>query len=201
MDQHAGVNRHVIDALRGLLFDHFEHHIGVQIFHAFHPRDCFVNRHGADRHRRMAQYRLANFVNVAAGGEVHHRIGAVMHGGVQLLQFLFNFRGHGRVADVGIDLAQRRHANRHRLQFRMIDVGGNNHAAARHFLAHQFSRDLFAVRHIAHFFGDHALAGVMHLRKVAIGVLLLAAGEPLRARLRDTVTVVAITGVAIRRGH
>ncbi len=32
-NQHAGVNRHIIHALLGLLFDHFQHYINIEIFH------------------------------------------------------------------------------------------------------------------------------------------------------------------------
>jgi hypothetical protein len=43
----------------------------------------------------------------------------------------------------------------------------------------------------------------VHLREVAIGVFLLALGEPLCTRLGDAaaVTAVAIAGIAIRRSH
>jgi uncharacterized protein (UPF0261 family) len=50
--QHAGVDRHVVDALLGLLFDDFEHQAGGQILGALHSRERFVNRHGADGHGR-----------------------------------------------------------------------------------------------------------------------------------------------------
>src|SRR5271155_179099 len=102
-------------------------------------------------------------MNVASCGEIHHGVGAVVHGGVQLFQFLLDFGSHCRVADVGVDLAQGGHADRHRLQFGMVDVGGNNHAAASHFIAYQFGRNLFAVGDVAHFLRDDSLAGVMHL--------------------------------------
>ena len=105
LDQHAGVDGHVVHALLGLLFDHFEHDVDVEVFDALHARDRLVNRHGADGHRRVPQNGFANFVNAAAGGEVHHRVGAVMHRGVQLLQLFVNVAGDGRVADVGVDLA------------------------------------------------------------------------------------------------
>ena len=118
----------------------------------------------------LPQNRLANFVNVAARRQIHHRVGAVVHGRVQLFQLFFNFGGDRRVADVGVDLAQRGHADRHRLQFRMVDIGGNNHPPARYFVAHQFRRDLFAMRNVAHFFGDHTLTRVVHLREIAVGV-------------------------------
>ena len=49
LHQHAGVDGHVIHALLGLLLDHFQHHVDVQVFHAAHARQRFVDRHGADR--------------------------------------------------------------------------------------------------------------------------------------------------------
>ena len=140
----------------------------------------------------MPQNGFANFVNVAARRKIHHGVGAVMHGGVQLFQLLVHFRSDRGVADVGVDLAQRRHADRHRLQFRMVNVRGNDHAAARHFVAHQFGREFLAVGNVAHLLGDHALARVVHLREVAVGVLLLAPRKPLCARLGDAVAVIAV---------
>ena len=206
LDQHAGVDGHVIHALLGLLFDDFEHDIGVQIFNPLHPRDGFVNRHGADGHGRVAQNGFANFVNVAAGGEIHDGVGAVVHRGMQLFQFFVNVRGHRGVADIGIDLAQRGHANAHRLEFGMIDVGGDDHAAARDFVANQFRRKLFAVGDVMHLLGDHALAGIVHLRKIAVGICCLAACNPFGARRSDAapivlVTVASVAGRTVRGGH
>ena len=177
LDQHAGVDGHVIHALRGLLFDHFEHDFGVQVFDSLHPRDGFVDRNGADGNRRVAQDGFANFVDVAAGGEIHDGVGAVVDGGMQLLEFFIHFRGDGGVADVGVDLAQRRHADRHRLEFRMVDVGGNDHASAGDFVAHQFGRELFFVGDERHLFRDHALARVVHLREIAVWCSLACGGQ------------------------
>ena len=81
------MNGHVVDALLGLLFDHFEHDVGVQIFDALDAGDGFVDRDGADRERANGvDDGFANVVDVAAGGEIHDGVGAVVHGGVQLLQ-------------------------------------------------------------------------------------------------------------------
>ena len=74
----------------------------------------------------------------------------------------------------------------------MIDVGGDDHPSAGNFVAHQLGRQLFFVGDEGHFFGDYALARVVHLGEVAGGVFLLAAGKPLGARLGDGVTVAAI---------
>ena len=183
---------HVIHALLRLLFDHFEHHAGGEIFDALDARDRFVNRHGADRDGRMADDGFANRVNVAAGREVHHRVGAVVDGGVQLLELFFDVRGDGRVADVGVDLAQRRHADRHRLQFGMVDVRGDDHAAASDFIAHQFGRDLLAVGDVLHLVGDHALARVVHLREVAVCVFGLPLRQPLCPRFENRIQTTAV---------
>jgi hypothetical protein len=43
-----------------------------------------------------------------------------------------------------------------------------------------------------HFFGDYALARVVHLRKVAVCIFLLAPGKPLGSGLGDAITVAAI---------
>ena len=146
----------------------------------------------------MAQNRFANFVNVSAGRKVHDRVGAEVHGSVQLLEFLVDVRGHRRVANVGIDLAQRSHADTHRLKFGMIDVRGNDHASAGDFVANQFGRKLFPVGNVFHLLGDHPVPGVVHLGEVAVGVLSPAVCDPLRPRPRDAAS---IAGSAVCGGH
>ena len=48
----------------------------------------------------------------------------------------------------------------------MMDVGGNDGAAARDFAAHKLRRQLLALGDVLHLFGDDALARKMHLRKI-----------------------------------
>ena len=186
LDEHAGVDGHVIDALLGLLFDDLEHEVGSEVFNALHARDRLVNRHRADGHGRVAQDGFANVVNAAAGGEVHHRVGAVVDRGVQLLQFLVDVAGHRRVADVGIDLALRGHADAHRLQLRMVDVGRDDHVPDGNLVADQFGRHPLALGDEEHLFGEQAFAGKMHLRHVGVagaGGLFAALGDPFGARV------------------
>ncbi len=47
LHQHAGVDGHVIHALLGLLLDHFQHHVDVQVFHAANAPQRFIDRHRA----------------------------------------------------------------------------------------------------------------------------------------------------------
>ena len=204
LNQHAGVNGHVIHALLGLLFDDFEHYVGVQVFDALHARDRLINRHCPDRNRRVTQNGFANLVNVAAGRKIHDSVGAVMNGRVQLFELLVNVRGNGGIADIGVDLAQRRHADAHGLKFRVIDVRWNNHAAAGHFVANEFRRKLFSLRYIGHFFCDHTLAGIVHLGEIAVAILGLAASDPLDPWPGNTVsvvTVITVAGIAVRGSH
>ena len=58
----------------------------------------------------------------------------------------------------------RRHADAHRLQVGVMDVGGDDHAAARDFGANQLGRQALAPGDVFHLLGDHALAGIVHLR-------------------------------------
>jgi hypothetical protein len=144
LHQHAGVNGHIVHALLGLLFDDFEHDVAGQIFHAPHARERFIDGHGADGYGRIGDDGSANGGNVAAGGEIHHGIGAVLHRVAEFFQLAFDIGGHGRVADIRVDLALRRDADGHRLEIRVVDIGRNDHAAARYFIAHQFRRELVA---------------------------------------------------------
>jgi hypothetical protein len=110
---------------------------------------------------------LANAGNVAAGGEVHHRVGAVVHGAVEFFEFFGHVGGGGGIADVGVDLAQEGDADAHRFEVAMMDVRGNDGAAARHFAADEFGVNFLAAGDVFHFLGDDALAGVVHLREIA----------------------------------
>src|SRR5690348_4638479 len=168
--QHAGVNGHVVHALLGLLFDDFEHQLDGQIFGAAHARERFVNWNGANGHRRGVNDGFANFGNGAAGGKVHGGVGAVVHGAVQFFQFLGDVRGGGGISDVGVDFAFEGYAYAHRFEIRMVNVGGNDGAPARNFVADQFGRKFFALGDVLHFLGDDAEARVMHLRYVSVAV-------------------------------
>ena len=90
--EHAAVDGHVVDALLGLVLDHVEEVVRGQVLDVRDLLDGLVDRHGADRHRRGGDDRGADGVDVAAGGEVHHRVGAEVHGEVQLLQLLVDVR-------------------------------------------------------------------------------------------------------------
>ena len=52
----------------------------------------------------------------------------------------------GGVADVGVDLHEEVAADDHRLAFGMIDVRGNDRAAASDFVAYEFRSDVFRDR-------------------------------------------------------
>ena len=164
MTIHAGVDRHVIDPLLGLLLDHFEHHLRREVFHAADAREGLVDGHRANRYGRVLNDGLADFGDVAAGGEIHHGVGAILDGVAQFLQLTFNIRRGGRIADVGVDFALRSHADGHRFQRDVVAVGRDDHAASGHLVAHGVDGELFALGDELHLRRDHAPARVMHLR-------------------------------------
>ena len=140
--QHAGVDREVVDPLLGLLDQRVAEHLPRQLFGlAVDLFQRLVDRHGADRHRRVADDPLARLVDVLAGREVHHRVGAPARRPRHLLDFLVDRRGHRGVADVGVDLHQEVAADDHRLGFGVVDVVRDDRAAARHFVADELRRD------------------------------------------------------------
>ena len=135
---------HVVDALLGLLFDHFEHHADVQIFGAAHAGDGLVNGHGADGDGRGIDDFFADGGNVAAGGEIHHRVGAVVHGAMEFFEFVGDIRRGGGIADVGVDFAAEGDADAHRFEIAVVNVGGNDGAAAGDFAADEFRVEIFS---------------------------------------------------------
>ena len=81
-------------------------------------------------------------MNILAGREIHHRVGAPSRGPDHLLHFFLDRRGDRRVADVRIHLHVKIAADDHRLDFRVIDVARNNRPAGRHLLAHELRCDV-----------------------------------------------------------
>ena len=141
-EPHAGMDGEIIDALLALLDQRVLVALPVELDGiAVDLLQRLVDRHGSDRHRRVAQDPFAGVVDVAAGREVHHRVGAPADRPHHLLHFLLDRRGDGRVADIGIYFRQEVAADDHRLELGVIDVRRNDGAAARDFAAHEFRRD------------------------------------------------------------
>src|SRR3546814_5361507 len=97
--------------------------------------------------------------------------------------------GDRAVADIGVDLDQEIAADRHRLAFGVVDVVGDDRAAARYFVADEFGGDIIgnagapvlpiafivgqafaaeilAGRDIVHFRRDDPLTGIVHLADI-----------------------------------
>ena len=123
-----------------------------------------INRHRADGHRRVAQNPLPGGVNVAAGGQIHHGVGAPQGRPAQLVHFFGDGRAHGRVADVRVDLHQEVAADDHRLELGVIHVGGNDRAAAGDLRSHELRGQPFTDGNELHLGRHVALARVVELR-------------------------------------
>ena len=141
-EPHAGMDGEIIHALFALLDQRVLVDFPVELDRiAIDLFQRLVDRHGPDRHRRIAQNPFARVVDVAAGGKVHHRVGAPADRPHHLLDLFLDRRGDGGVADIGVDLHQEVAADDHRLEFAVIDVAGDDRAAARDLVAHEFRRD------------------------------------------------------------
>src|SRR5215831_10042300 len=164
LDQDAGVNGHIIDALLGLLFDDLQHDLPAQILDAAHARERFINRHGADGDRRGGDNRFPDRGDIAAGRKVHDRIGAVLDGVLELFKFARDIAGDAGIPNIRIDLALGCDPDAHGLEVRVMDVGRDDHPPARDFAANQFRRKILAPGDVMHLLGDDALPRVVHLR-------------------------------------
>src|SRR5437588_3540170 len=184
----SGVDGEVVHALLGLLDQRVAEYLPGQFFSA--TGDFFqrlIDRHRADGNGAVADDPFARLVDVLAGGEVHHRVGAPADRPGHLVDFLADGRGTRRVAKVAVDLHQEVAADDHRLAFGVIDVRRDDGAPARHLVPYELRRD--ALRQLRperftrvlktqcvdralvlaqgdelHLRRDDALARVMHLR-------------------------------------
>ena len=139
---HTRVDGEVVHALLGLFDQRVAEDFPGQVFgHAAHLLERLVDGHRANRHGRVAHDPVACGVDVLAGREIHHVVGAPTDRPHQLFHFFFNARRDGRVADIGVDLDEEVAANRHRLHLGVVDVGRDDGAAPGHFVAHEFGRD------------------------------------------------------------
>ncbi len=174
LQHHAAVDGHVVHALLGLVLDHVQKMLRTHVLDlAPQLLEHLVNGDRSDGHGRGVDDRLPDGVDVLAGREVHDRVGAEVDRHVQLVQLFAGVAGDGRVADVGVDLALDRRADRHRLEpLGQVDlVGGNDHAARGHFVAYGFSRNVLALGDEFHFGRDGARASLENLCHGASGCL------------------------------
>jgi len=126
LHQDAGVDRHVVDALFGLLFDHVDQEVVGDRLGALRTLDCLVDRHRTDRNGGVSDVRLADRVEVLAGAQIHHRVRPVVNRRVELFEFLGAVARGLAVADVGVDLRGELAADDHRIQ-RVVCVVRRDH--------------------------------------------------------------------------
>ena len=143
--------------------------------------------------------------DVAPGGQVHDRVCAPLGGPEHLFHFLLNGGGHCRVADVGVDLDQEIAANDHRLGLGVVDVGGDDGAAAGHLVPDVFGVNALADADELHLGGYDTLAGVAHLGRGHSGLapqrLSSQSWERLRHVLAAQGNAVAFIFLDVAAGH
>ena len=140
-EPHPGMDGEIIHALLALLDQRVLVDLPVELDRiAVDLLQRLIDRHRADRHRRVPDDPFARGVDVAPGGQVHHRVGAPADRPHHLLDLLLDRGGHRRVADIGVDLGEEVPADDHRLGFGVVDIGGDDGAAARDLAAHEFRR-------------------------------------------------------------
>ena len=131
--QDAGVHREVVHALLRLFDQRVPEHLPRQVLgHPIHLLQRLVDRHGADRHRRVADDPLSGLVDVVTRAQIHHRVGAPPGRPAHLLDLLLDAAADGGVADVGVDLHQEVAADDHRFGLGVIDVRRDDRPASCH---------------------------------------------------------------------
>ena len=194
--QQAGVDGEVIDALLGLFDQRVLEDFPGQVFgNAVDLFQRLVNRYRANRHRRIAHDPFAGFVDVLAGGQIHHVVAAPADRPGHFFDFFVDAGRQCRVADVGVDFHQEVAAEDHRLDFRMIDVGRDDGTASGNFATNEFRGDflrnaraevhaLVLARHqLDHLFAVRA--GMAQAFDVGLAILVFADGDVFHFRGND----------------
>ncbi len=112
----------------------------------------------------------ADAVDVAAGRQVHHRVGAVLEATRELRELALDVARDGAVADVRVDLARERDADAHRLEVVWWTLAGMTIRPRATSLRTSSGSTLLALGDVGHLLGHDALAGVVHLRDVGLAL-------------------------------
>ena len=149
------MQRHVVDALARLALDHFEKELALQLHDRVLGGDL-VDRHRAKDDRASREQLGANLVEVGAGREVHHRIRAEAHRGVELLDLFVEQLMEVRGADIGVDLGAQPFADSDRAEV-VMDVVRDDRLAAGDQAADFLRREALVLGDLDHLLGDDAL--------------------------------------------
>ena len=184
---HAGVDREVVDALLRLMLERVEHDLLVEILD-LPPDDHRVDRHRPDRGGRVLAERRAARVEIAAGREIHDRVGAPLDRPVELLELFMRSRGDRRRAHVRVDLGLGRAADRHRIEavLQVVDVCRDHQASGGDLVAHEFRGEMrLALGDPDHLRGDDPKPCRLELgdRREALGIDDASPLAPGRAEL------------------
>ncbi len=161
----SAMQRHIIDALPRLPFDHFKKALDAEIHNRSFRRDL-VNRHRAENHLASGENLAANLVEVGTRREIHHGIGAVAHRRVKLLDFFFDQLMEIRRADIRVDLGPQALADANRAELVMLVVR-DHHLAGRDQPANLLDVQPFVFGHFNHLLSNNAFACSFKLGHVA----------------------------------
>src|SRR5208282_2087711 len=102
-------------------------------------------------------------MDVLARRQIHHRVRTPLRRPPHFLNFFFNTRRDGAIADIRINLHEEVPPDDHRLGLRMIDVGGNDRPTARHFTADKLGFEPLTDSDEFHLRRDDPLSRIMKL--------------------------------------
>ena len=164
LGEHAGVDREVVDALLRLVLEHVDEGRRRVMSRRRPSRSGAPGRSGTVPigHGRGGDDGAADAVDVAAGREVHHRVGAVLERRcASLSSSPSTSLVTGAVADVRVDLARERRCRCPSARGSWwLHVGRDDHAARGRPRSRTSSGSSFSrVRDVRHLLGDDALRG------------------------------------------
>ena len=148
------MHRDKVHPLFGVVVHHVQEIVGLDVIEAVGLGHHLVDGHGAEGRRALGQKRRTDLVQVAAGGQVHDRVGPVLQGRGQLGLLLLQADVVGRSADIGVDLDPHPGADGRGLKPPVLPVGRQRHGAQGQPLADNLRGHTLTGRGLNHGRGD-----------------------------------------------
>ena len=180
----AAVDGHEIDTLLRLLFNFVKEFVRlergnfpVRIEQLFTRR---VHGYGSQGNAGSGEHIPADGVKITGYGEIHDRVCAGFHGGVQFFHFHFGAVAEGRSPDVGVDLDAGRLPDKNGFHILVTGIAKKHHGAFGNAIEDDAALESFPGAKIIKAGIEEFFEGLILIKDIGHSFLQKAAGRPFR---------------------